>query len=154
MNRDEAITTAITKIKETLGVRLLDSDEKSRERVFLEVAPETVPEISRLMFKELGARFQIASGVDTPTAIEVLYHWALDDAGCVITVRTLLDRTNPEIESITSICPAAEWIEREIWELLGIQVRNHPDLRHLLLSDDWPEGKYPLRRNFEREGVK
>jgi len=154
VNRDEAITTAITKIKETLGVRLLDSDEKSRERVFLEVAPETVPEISRLMFKELGARFQIASGVDTPTAIEVLYHWALDDAGCVITVRTLLDRTNPEIESITSICPAAEWIEREIWELLGIQVRNHPDLRHLLLSDDWPEGKYPLRRNFEREGVK
>ena len=149
MNRDEAIT----KIEKTLGARLLHSDEKSRERVFIDVAPHTVPEISSLIFKELGARFQIASGVDTPTAIEVLYHWALDGAGCVITVRTLLDRDNPEIESIASICPAAEWIEREMWELLGIQVRNHPDLRHLLLSDDWPEGKYPLRRDYEPEGA-
>ena len=63
-------------------------------------------------------------------------------------IRTRLDREAPEIESIAKICPAAEWIEREIWELLGIQFRNHPDLRHLLLDEDWPEGKYPLRRDY------
>ena len=143
--------TAIKRIREALGKRLLSIEEKSPSRVFLEVAPETVTEVSDLMIGEIGARFQIASGVDTPAAMEVLYHWALDGAGCVVTVRTSLDREAPEIDSIVPVCAAAEWIEREMWELLGIQFRNHPDLWHLLLSDDWPEGKYPLRRDYTRE---
>ena len=141
---------AISRIKEALGDRSLSIDEKSARRVFIEVMPSDVPGLTRLMLEGLQARFQIASGVDTPTAIEVLYHWALDRSACVITVRTRLDRENPEIESIAPICPGAEWIEREMWELLGIQFRNHPDLRHLLLSDDWPEGKFPLRRDYQR----
>ena len=63
---------------------------------------------------------------------------------------TVLDRDAPELESIASFCPAAEWIEREIWELLGGEFIDHPDLRHLLLSDDWPEGNYPLRKDCRR----
>ena len=103
-----------------------------------------------MMFEDFEARFQIASGVDTPADIEVLYHWALDPLDCLVTVRTRLDRERPELESITPVCPAAEWIEREMWELLGIQFHHHPDLTHLLLSDDWPEGKYPLRRDYRK----
>ena len=90
---------------------------------------------------------QIASGVDTPDAIEILYHWAFDQHDFIVTVRTKLDREKPEIDSVASICVATEWIEREMWELLGVNFRNHPDLRHLLLRDDWPEGDYPLRRS-------
>ena len=140
----------LSRIKATLQDRLLGLEERSVKRVFIEVSPNDVPEASRLMFQDLQARFQIATGVDTPAAIEVLYHWALDSLGCVVTVRTRLNRENPEIESIAPLCPAAEWIEREMWELLGIRFRNHPDLRHLLLRDDWPEGKYPLRRDYRR----
>ncbi len=139
----------LSRIKATLQDRLLGLEERSVKRVFIEVSPNDVPEASRLMFHDLQARFQIATGVDTPTAIEVLYHWALDSLGCVVTVRTRLNRENPEIESIAPLCPAAEWIEREMWELLGIRFRNHPDLRHLLLRDDWPEGKHPLRRDYK-----
>lgn len=139
---------ALNRIRDALGDRLLAMEERSAKRVFVEVAAEDVPETSRLMKMDLEARFQIATGVDTPTAIEVMYHWALDALGCVVTLRTRLDRDAPEIESIATLCPAAEWIEREMWELLGIQFRNHPDLRHLLLSDDWPEGQYPLRRDY------
>jgi len=146
MSREDALG----RIEAALGQRLLRVEEKSGKRVYIEVSPDDIPEISRLMFKDLQARFQIATGVDTPAAIEVLYHWALDPMGCVVTVRTRLDRENPEIESIAPICSAAEWIEREMWELLGIRFRNHPDLRHLLLSDDWPEGKFPLRRDYQR----
>ena len=50
------------------------------------------------------------------------------------------------LESIAEMCPAAEWIEREIWELLGVQFEGHPDMRHLLLDDSWPEGNFPLRK--------
>ena len=83
--------------------------------------------------------------------MEILYHWALDASGLVVTVRTHVDRNQPEIASIVAICPAAEWIEREMWELLGISVQDHPDLRHLLLQDDWPQGKYPLRRDYRKD---
>ena len=142
--------TTIARIKEALGERLLRVHEKSPKRVYIEIAPKDVPDATRFMFEDLQARFQIATGLDTPTGIEVLYHWALDRLGCVITVRTRLDREDPEIESIAPILPAAEWIEREMWELLGIRFQNHPDLRHLLLDDAWPEHNYPLRRDYEK----
>ncbi len=145
MTRQEALD----RIKAALGDRLVDLRERSAKRVFLTVSPEAVPEASRLMIDDLQARFQIATGVDSEDAIEVMYHWALDPLGCLITVQTSLDRDNPEIDSIAPFCPAAEWIEREMWELLGIRFRHHPDMRHLLLSDDWPEGKHPLRRDYE-----
>ena len=147
MNREQILSG----IKEKLGDRIVDFFEKSPSRYYIEVKPDDVPEATRVMFKDLGARFQIASGVDTPSAIEILYHWAFDSLGFIVTVRTKLDRDKPEIESVCSICIGTEWIEREMWELLGITFKNHPDMRHLLLKDDWPEGKYPLRRDYERD---
>jgi len=144
MSREEILS----EIKSKLGDKIVEFFEKSSRRYYVEVKPADVPDATRLMFKELGARFQIASGVDTPGAIEILYHWAFDEHDFIVTVRTRLDRENPEIESVAQICVATEWIEREMWELLGIRFRGHPDMRHLLLTDDWPEGKYPLRRDY------
>ena len=136
-------------LRDELGARALVFDERKEQRVFVDVAAEEVPAATRILCGGLAARFQTASGIDTPSGFEILYHWALDADGVVISVRTLLAHDAPEIDSLAPLCPAAEWIEREIWELLGVQFLNHPDLRHLLLGDDWPEGKYPLRRDFE-----
>ena len=147
MPKEQILST----IRNTLGDGIVDFHEKSERRYYVEVKPEAVPTATQLIFKELGARFQIATGVDTPAAIEILYHWAFDKHDFIVTVRTKLDRQAPEIDSVASICTATEWIEREMWELLGIRFRNHPDLRHLLLADDWPEGKYPLRRDYTKE---
>jgi len=141
----------LTRIKERLGGKIVQWTDKSARRVYMEVKPEDVLETSRFIFKDLEARLSIATGTDTPTAIEVLYHWAFDQCGFIFTVRTKLNRDKPVIESITPICKGAEWIEREMWELLGITFQNHPDMRHLLLADDWPEGKYPLRRDYVKE---
>ena len=139
------------RMREGFGEALLGLEQKSPRRLFVEIAPASVREASRFMFRDLGARLQIASGVDTPDAIEILYHWAFDRSDCVVTVRLRLERDDPQIESISDICKGAEWIEREMWELLGIRFLNHPELRHLLLADDWPEGRYPLRRDYRRE---
>ena len=136
-------------LRDELGERARGFEERSERRVFIAVAPEDVVPATRFFCEQLGARFQTATGVDTPAGFEILYHWAFDRPGCVVSLRTLLPRDEPEIESIANVCSAAEWIEREMWELLGIRFRNHPDMRHLLLSDDWPEGKYPLRRDYE-----
>jgi Ni,Fe-hydrogenase III component G len=139
----------ISRIRSAIGERLLGAQCKSARRIYVDIDPDAVRDASRLVFEDLGARFQIATGVDTREGIEVMYHWALDGDDCLVTIRALLEHEHPAVDSIAGICPAAEWIEREMWELLGIDFRDHPDLRHLLLDDDWPEGDYPLRRKRE-----
>jgi len=138
-----------TKLEEQFGEFILAIKTKSDRRIYIDIAPQSVVRTTRLMLDEYGARLQIATGVDTRDGVEVMYHWALDEDDCVMTVRTVLEHDALEVESIAPICVAAEWIEREMWELLGIKFKGHPDMRHLLLADDWPEGNYPMRRNYE-----
>ena len=125
----------INRIRGALGGHLAGFEQKSENRVYVEIRPETVIEAGQLMFEEIGARLQICTGIDTGQGIEVMYHWALDTEDCVVTVRVTVPYEAPVLASIANFCPAAEWIEREMWELLGIEFVHHPDLRHLLLDD-------------------
>jgi len=139
----------ITSIQTQLGDAIESVTRKSDRRIYIDIDPDSLADASRLMLEELKARLQIATGVDTDKGLEVMYHWALDADGIVITLRVLVSHDSPGLISIAPMYPAAEWIEREMWELLGIRFKGHPDLRHLLLSDDWPEGDYPMRRKHE-----
>lgn len=147
MNRKELISN----IKKDLGSKILNWYEKSPRRIYIDIKPQDIVSIAKYFHQNIKARFNIASGVDTPKGLEILYHFSSDKFGVVISIRVLLDKNNPEIESIASIIPATEWIEREMWELLGINFKGHPNLKRLLLAEEWPEGKYPLRRNFVGE---
>jgi NADH:ubiquinone oxidoreductase subunit C len=138
------------KIKEGLGARISFWEERSPRRVYFTVKKDDIFEVSKFLFKELGLRFATASGVDTPGALEIIYHFSDDASGAVYSVRVILsDRLHPEVDSLTPIFSGAEWIEREIWEMLGINFKNHPNLKRLLLAEDWPQGKYPLRQDHE-----
>ena len=117
-------------------------------RVYLPCESDSICDICKFIFTDIGARFVIATGIDCDDCFEILYHFSYDQTGCVITVKAFIrDRDNPEIESITPLIPGAEWIEREMYDLLGINFRNHPRLERLILADDWPEGVYPLRKD-------
>ena len=134
-------------LREHLQGKILKYDERSESRIYVDCSPQDIPEAVRFLFFDLGLRFVTATGLDTPSGIELLYHFSHDESGKVVSLRTKLsDRKNPEIETIATIFPGAEWIEREIWELLGVNFKGHPNLKHLLLIDDWPEGKFPLRK--------
>lgn len=137
----------ITAIQTQLGQSALNLESKSDRRAYFDIPAARLEQSSYVMLDEFGARFQIATAVDTDAGYEVLYHWALDEKDCVVTFRILLEHNAPELDSIALMCPAAEWIEREMWELMGIQFKGHPDMRHLLLADDWPEDNYPMRKN-------
>ena len=134
-------------VREKLGKKVISWYQHSPKRFYISIRPQDIREAASILFNGLSLRFAIATGVDTPCGIEILYHFTSDKSGELFSLRVLIeDRKNPSIDSLTSIFPAAEWIEREMWELLGINFTGHPNLKHLLLIDDWPEGKYPLRK--------
>ena len=64
-----------------------------------------------------------------------------------ITLKVSTEKENPEVESVDEIWKASTWHEREAYDMYGIIFLNHPDLRRILLPDDW-DG-YPLRKDYE-----
>jgi NADH-quinone oxidoreductase subunit C len=63
-----------------------------------------------------------------------------------------LASSDPAVDSLVPVWPGANWMEREIFDLFGIRFNDHPDLRRILLPDDW-EG-HPLRKDFPVEGFR
>ena len=134
------------KIKEKFGDKIIKWQEKSTKRIYLDLDKKDVFGVVELMFKDLGLRFITASGMDMPQGFEIIYHFGNDPEGEVYSLRvSLADKVKPEVQSITPLFPGAEWIEREIWEMLGINFAGHPNLKRLLLADEWPENDFPLR---------
>jgi len=146
MNQEE-LNNRLSEIKD----KLINIEQTMDSRIYLLCEAENSFAISKFLFEDLSLRFVIATGIDSEDCFEILYHFSNDETGCFVTVKAFIrDRENPSIESITPFIPAAEWIEREIYDILGIEIKNHPNMRRLILADDWPEGVYPLRKDFKR----
>jgi NADH-quinone oxidoreductase subunit C len=90
------------------------------------------------------------SGVDEPKAglLSVYYHLESTKLKHKITLKVSTDRNKPEIPTVTGVWKAADWHEREAYDLFGVIFLNHPDLRRILMPYDWDAG-YPLRKDYE-----
>jgi NADH:ubiquinone oxidoreductase subunit C len=86
--------------------------------------------------------------IDWKTHLTMVYHLSSTSFRHNIVLKINLDRVKPEIETVSNIWRTAEFHEREVYELFGVNFLNHPDLRLLILPDGW-EGKNPLRKDFE-----
>jgi len=89
------------------------------------------------------------SGVDMPNTIMVVYHLesTLHQHALVLKTQTA-DRVNPELDTVSDIWQTAEFHEREVFDLLGIKFKNHPDLRRIFLDDTFGN---PLRKDHVDE---
>ncbi|WP_166243546.1 NADH-quinone oxidoreductase subunit C [Paenibacillus turpanensis] len=87
------------------------------------------------------------SGVDMETHLEVVYHFLSLTHKHEFCVKVKTDRDQPSISSVTPIWATANWNEREIYDLLGIDFPEHPDLRRIMMSDEWVG--HPLRKDYE-----
>ena len=85
--------------------------------------------------------------VDWKTHFTMVYHLTSTNHRHTLVVKSKLDRNNPEIETVSDAWRTAEFHEREVYDLFGVKFLNHPDLRRLLLTDDW-EG-WPLRKDYD-----
>ena len=77
---------------------------------------------------------------------EVVYHLASFEHRARLRLKARLPGENPHIRTVSGLWPAANWLEREVWDLFGIVFDGHPDLRRLLMPEDW-EG-HPLRKDY------
>jgi len=145
MNREKFLNN----FKSEFNYTRMDFFDKSPARVYVEIDPKDIKEVVKYLFIDSEARFNIASGMDTRFHFEILYHFTIESIGLLISIRVKLNRDNPKIDSIASLIKGAAWIEREMHELLGIDFPGNPNLKRLLLSDDWPEGVYPLRQDYK-----
>ena len=122
---------------ETIEVRLVP-----RHEVFVTLSPRCIHEAVRLLIERFDLRHLSAiTGQDLGEAIQLLYHF-WDGRG--LTLCTTLPLQSARIASLTDLIPGAAFFEREVAEMLGIALDGHPDLRVLLMPDDW-DGEPVLR---------
>lgn len=111
--------------------------------IWIKVSKSKLHEVLSHM-KSLGlGRISSISGVDNEKHFEVIYHFIHKNRS--INVRVSLDKKKPEVESITSLFPGANLFERELFEMMGINVRNHPNLKKLFLDKNSP--KNPMKKS-------
>jgi Ni,Fe-hydrogenase III component G len=137
------------RIKQQLGEAVLEIDQPLANRLYVYVPAEKIGAAVRGLYDGLGGRFATITGLESRSAIELLYHFCFDSEGTVVTLKTKLPTAFPEIESIATVLSGALWIERELRDVLGVSFRGHPDMRRLLMSDDWPDGIHTLRRKYK-----
>jgi len=121
--------------------------EDKQSRIFMEVPRERLIEAAKILKEEFdGYHITTITVLDSGENFEVLYHIVAGEK--LLTLRVFLPRNDPSVETLSQMLPGAILYEREIHEIMGIQIKNHPDMRILLLPDSWGDKGYPLRKDW------
>ncbi len=130
---------------------ILTDCEITEGRQFAEISlpPEKLHDTAQKMKENNSLLFDFLfclSGVDYGKDLGVVYHLRSTKYGHTVVLKTKAgDRTDPQIDTVSDIWKTADFHEREVYDLLGIRFRNHPDLRRLFLDRSWG---YPLRKDY------
>lgn len=140
-------------LKESLGDDVVEQgyiNEMDGHRPYLVIKNDRWPEAATVLrdHAELKCDYlRNLSGVDQETHLEVAYHLLSLTSKREYGVKVKTDRDNPRIPSVTPIWETANWNEREAYDLFGIDFPGHPDLRRIMMPDDWVG--HPLRKDYE-----
>jgi NADH-quinone oxidoreductase subunit C len=125
--------------------------EEGGDWLVINIESTSLPAVASLLRTDKELQFDYLfclTCIDWKTHLTMVYHFTSTVYRHSLVVKSKLDRLKPEIESLSGIWRTAEFHEREVYELFGVDFLNHPDLRLLILPDGW-EGKNPLRKDFE-----
>ena len=122
---------------------------KRKGRIFAKVPLNKFNEVFVYAVKQMQfLALSAITGLDLGDGFEVIYH--LHREGKVLlNLSVVLDKENPEVKSVTGYCPSADIYERELVDLLGIKVSGLASGHRYPLPDNWPEGEYPLRKDWK-----
>jgi Ni,Fe-hydrogenase III large subunit/Ni,Fe-hydrogenase III component G len=140
----------LEEFRSQFGERMLAGEELGGNTAIVTVAPADLPDAAEVVDRDIDARFVISAGTDFRDAgkgFRVDHIFSQDRRKTWVVLRAYAPEGEPKVASITTKVPAADWAERELRDMLGIVPEGHPDPRRLVLTDDWPEGLHPLRRD-------
>ena len=125
-----------------------------RGEVTAVVAPESIPDVALFCRDQLGYTFlddiSAVDWLDRSPRFDIVYQMTSLTEWVRFRLKTLVDaETGPR--TVIPVWPAANWAEREVWDLFGIEFDGHPDLRRLLLPDGWIG--HPLRKDFPQTQI-
>ena len=127
---------------------------RSPKRLYMDIDKRDLIEIVTWLRKEIpGLRLGTATVLDLREGLGIFHHFAINGEALVLTIKILATKPDPSIPSLAPMIPAAEWIEREMHEMAGVDFEGHPDLRRLLKAAAFPD-THPLRREFDTKTFK
>jgi NADH-quinone oxidoreductase subunit C len=119
------------------------------DTIVARLARDKVEEVARRLKADPEAGYETLNwiaGVDHPRSIESVYHVYSWKTNTYLELHVELPRAKPEVHTVTAVWPCANWHEREAWDMVGIVYTDHPDLRRILLKDDFVG--HPLRKDY------
>jgi NADH-quinone oxidoreductase subunit C/D len=132
-------------------------EDRERAELSVRVAARRILDIAAFLHDDPAAAFDHITDIcsadypDETERFEVIYHFLSLPHGTRIRVKARVTEDHPTIPSITGIWKGANFLEREVYDLMGIKFSGHPDLRRILMPEDYDEG-HPLRKDFPAEG--
>jgi Ni,Fe-hydrogenase III large subunit/Ni,Fe-hydrogenase III component G len=142
----------LNQLKEKFGPAILRADFPNDSRLYVYVEGGSLKAICRYIFRDLDARYIISIGADDrPYSGDflVFHDFAFDKDKLLLSIITRADAADPKVDSISDIIPGANWAEREIKDMFGIEPVGHPYPKRLVLPDGWPDGLHPLRKDMD-----
>ena len=148
--RERAVAAAV----ETFDSDAILGGNLDRKELTLEIRPSKIVSVCGfLKFDQSFVRLSSVTAVDrypSEPRFEVVYHLHSVERKERLRLKCRVDGDAAAIESVTSVWRSANWYEREVFDLFGIRFLNHPDLRRIMMPDDW-QG-HPLRKDYPITG--
>lgn len=144
----------LASLQRLFGARILAKTEFRGETTFL-IARENLREVARFCRDELCFDYLLdVSSVDNfghEPRFAVVYELYSMSMGIHLRLKVTASEDDPTVDTVSDIWVAADWHEREIYDMMGIRFNNHPDLRRILMWEGYPY--FPLRKEFPVEGL-
>lgn len=135
----------IEEFLEANGGKISKKIEK-QGRLYFNVKNENLRTIADYLFNKIGCRLSTATAMEMYHGLEIVYHFSHDKTGQYFCPRVVItDKKDPKVDSITPIIAGAIWIEREMFDLWGIEFDGHPRMEELLTLHHPGPVKKPLR---------
>jgi len=157
------VSDPVTIFQEKLGSLFTDAVmqfQEYRGELTLTVRPERIIELCQALREHPDLRFDLLSDLTAVDHLQdrkagdpryhVVYHLFSTHTKKRIRLKAPVDGETPEIDSVTPVWRGADWHERECYDMFGIVFRGHPDLRRILMPEDWVG--YPLRKDYPVTG--
>jgi NADH-quinone oxidoreductase subunit C len=144
----------VAAVRQAMPAALLDT-KTFRDEVTLIIKGDQIAEVARYLRDTPGLVYNFLSDISAvdyypdynrPERFGVSYHLYSMLYNRRLRLKVFVPEEEPEVPTVTTVWPAANWLEREIFDMMGIRFTGHPDMRRLLMPADW--NGHPHRRDY------